>query len=199
MQDEKLKHFDLVGGTALALYMGHRKSIDIDLFSQQEFDITELEERLNNMYDFKAKNPEKKSDVVLTGFINGIKVDHVKFNYPLVKPVNVYDNIRIYSMCDIAAMKLVAMSQNGTRLKDFVDVAFLSVKMSLIEMLDVFEIKYPKTNKISAIKGMTFFDDIDFSAPIELIEGKFNWKAIEKRLIEMIKYPDKKFLNYPLI
>ena len=94
---------------------------------------------------------------------------------------------------DIAAMKLVAMSQNGTRLKDFVDVAFLSVKMSLKEMLDTFEKKYPKTNKVSAIKGMTYFDDIDFSAEIDLIEGTFMWKKIEKRLNEMIKYPERVF------
>ena len=199
MQDEMLTHFCLVGGTALALYIGHRKSIDLDLFSQQEFDITELEERLNNMYGFKTKNPELKSDVVLTGFINDIKVDCVKFKYPLVKPLNVHDGIRVYSMYDIAAMKLVAISQNGTRLKDFVDIAFLSVKMSLIEMLNIFEIKYPKTNKISAVKGLTFFDDIDFSAHIELIEGKFKWEKIEKRLKEMVKYPNKKFSNYPLI
>ena len=199
MQDEMLAHFSLVGGTALALYMGHRKSIDIDLFSPQEFDIIELNEYLSNKYNFDPLNPELTSKVVLTGLINDIKVDCVKFNHPLVKPVNVHDSIRIYSMHDIAAMKLVAMSQNGTRLKDFVDVACLSAEMSFKEMLDAFEIKYPKTNKMSAVKGMTFFDDIDFSVNIELTEGKFKWKEIEKRLKEMIKYPDKKFLNYPLI
>jgi hypothetical protein len=52
MQDEKLEQFNLVGGTALALYMGHRKSIDLDLFSLQEFDMSELEEHLINTYNF---------------------------------------------------------------------------------------------------------------------------------------------------
>jgi len=193
MQDEKLEHFNLVGGTALALYMGHRKSIDLDLFSFQEFDNIELEKHLNNKYNFEVLNPEKRSTVVLTGVINGIKVDCVQINNPLVNPVNHFDGIRIYSMQDISAMKLVAMSQNGTRLKDFVDVAFLSAKMSFKEMLDTFEKKYPKTNKISAIKGMTYFDDIDFSAKIDLIEGTFKWKKIEKRLNEMIKHPDRVF------
>ena len=47
MQDEKLEYFNLVGGTALALYMGHRKSIDLDLFSIQEFDNIELEKCLD--------------------------------------------------------------------------------------------------------------------------------------------------------
>ena len=193
MQDEKLEHFNLVGGTALALYMGHRKSIDLDLFSFQEFEIKELEEHLKHKYDFRSKNPELKSTVVLSGFINDVKVDCVRINNPLANPVNLCDGIRIYSMQDIAAMKLVAMSQNGTRLKDFVDVAFLSAKISFKEMLDTFETKYPKTNKISAIKGMTYFDDIDFSVDIDLIKGTFKWKKVEKRLVEMIKYPNKVF------
>jgi len=199
MQDEKLDHFNLVGGTALALYMGHRKSFDLDLFSFQEFDIIELEEHLIHKYDFQSKNPEKKSTVVLQGLINGVKVDFVCINNPLANPVNLFDGIRIYSMQDIAAMKLVAMSQNGTRLKDFVDVAFLSAKMSLKEMLDAFEVKYPNTNKISAIKGMTYYNDIDFSAKIELTKGVYKWKAIDKRLHEMIKAPNKIFSNNPII
>jgi len=199
MQDEKLKHFNLVGGTALALYMGHRKSIDLDLFSLDEFDITELEEHLKNRYDFESTNPEKKSKIILQGYINNVKVDFVRINNPLVNPVNFYDSIRLYSIHDIAAMKLVAMSQNGTRLKDFVDVAFLSAKMSLKEMLDAFEVKYPNTNKISAIKGMTYYNDIDFSAKIELTKGVYKWKAIDKRLHEMIKAPNKIFSNNPII
>ena len=96
MQDEKLDHFNLVGGTALALYMGHRKSFDLDLFSFQEFDIIELEEHLIHKYDFQSKNPEKKSTVVLQGLINGVKVDFVCINNPLANPVNLFDGIRIY-------------------------------------------------------------------------------------------------------
>jgi hypothetical protein len=96
-------------------------------------------------------------------------------------------------------MKLKAILQSGTRLKDFVDVAFLSVKMPLRNMLDIFEVKYPNAGKLLAAKALTYFGDIDFSPKIELVNGKYKWEDIEKRLNEMIKFPDKKFLNYPLV
>jgi len=198
MQDEKLLHFNLVGGTALALYLGHRKSIDLDLFSLHTLNIVDLEQHLMNIYNFKNQNPTKKHDMTLIGSINNIKVDFIIYDYPVVNPILIQDNIRIYSINDIAAMKLTAISQSGTRLKDFVDIAFLSTKMTLKEMLDSFEVKYPRTNKISALKGLSYFDDIDFSIKIELIEGDFKWKNIEKRLIEMIKYPNKVFLKSPI-
>ena len=198
MLDVKLKNFNLVGGTALALYMGHRKSIDLDLFSQQELDILEIEEYLKGTYNFINKNAIQQSEATLIGFINNVKVDLIQYNYPLINPLYVHDLIRLVSMQDIAAMKLTAISQNGTRLKDFVDVAFLSTKMSFRDMLDAFEFKYPKTNKMSAVKGLTYFGDIDFSIKIDLTNGKFKWNHIEKRLNEMTKYPDKVFQHDPV-
>ena len=190
MGDEKLMQFHLVGGTALAFYLGHRKSIDLDMFSQQLFDVRELEDYLKHTYDFHT---DRQSDVTLIGSINSVKVDCIRYNYPLVEPVHDCDGIRMYSMPDIAAMKLTAISQSGRRLKDFVDVAFLSTKISLEGMLNAFEKKYPKTSVMSAVRGLTFFDEIDFSTEIELIDGTFKWKVIEKRLKEMIRYPDKIF------
>ena len=112
MQDEMLKHFNLVGGTALALYMGHRKSIDLDFFSQPEFDIEKLEQHLINSYGFYILDTTKHSDATLIGFINNIKIDFIRYNYANVRPVLIYDSIRLCSMYDIAAMKLTAISQN---------------------------------------------------------------------------------------
>ena len=198
MQDEHLKNFNLVGGTALALYMGHRKSIDLDLFSQQTFDTDDLEKYMNDTYNFIVRNLEKKSKATLIGEINGIKIDFISYNYPLVNQVVIQDGIRLLSIQDIAAMKLTAISQSGDRLKDFVDITFLSTKMSLTDMLNAFEIKYPKTNKMSAVKGLTYFDDIDFSVEIELTnKGAYTWKETAKRINEMIKFPNKIFSTYP--
>jgi hypothetical protein len=102
------------------------------------------------------------------------------------------------SIQDIAAMKLTAISHSGTRLKDFVDITFLSTKISLNEMLNAFEIKYPRTNKMSAVKGLNYFDDIDFSSEIELTtKGIYKWEETAKRIHEMIKLPNKIFLTYP--
>gem|GEM_PF-1423278 len=66
-------------------------------------------------------------------------------------------------------------------------------------MLDIFDEKYPSTSKLLAIKALCYFDDIDFSAGIELINGKFQWESIEKRLNEMIKYPNRQFDHYPIV
>ena len=195
MHDDKLNHFNLVGGTALALYMGHRNSIDLDLFSPTNFDVKDLEKHLKETYGFLK---QKESDATLMGFINDIKIDFIRYDYPLVQPVFVCEGIRLCSMPDIAAMKLVAISQNGTRLKDFVDVAYLSTKMSLNEMLESFEKRYPNTHKILVAKGLSYFNDIDFKPKIELMDGVFKWKDIEKRIKDMIKYPSKVFLQYPI-
>jgi len=190
MSDEKLSHFYLVGGTALAFYMGHRKSIDIDLFSQQLFDVDELHEYFISKYNFQLT---RKTKVTLIGSINSVKVDCIRYNYPLAEPAKEYDGIRMYSMSDIAAIKLTAMSQSEDRLKDFVDIAFLSTIMSLDDMLNAFRIKFPNTNIMSAVRGITYYDDIDFSADIDLIDGNFKWKTVEKRLKDMIKYSDRIF------
>jgi hypothetical protein len=200
MQDEKLKDFNLVGGTALALYIGHRKSIDLDLFTHQPFDATVIEKHLASTYNFKNQYEEQKSKIILFGYIKEVKVDLVWDDSSQAKPLYVNDNIRICSLHDIAAMKLKAILQNGTRLKDYVDLAFLSVKIPLNEMLEVFDIKYPSTSKVLAAKALRYFNDIDFSSEneIELIKGKYKWEKIENRLIEMLKHSNKRFTNYPI-
>ena len=104
-----------------------------------------------------------------------------------------------YSLSDIAAMKLTAISDNGTRLKDFVDIAYLSTKMSFSEMLNNYTTKYPTTNSIRAIKGLSYYDDIDFSEQIDLCCGnKFEWKKIEQRIRDMIKFETKIFEQKPI-
>ena len=195
MQDEVLKDFALVGGTALSFYMGHRKSVDLDLFSQRIFQVDKLRDHLYEKYGFTTLN---MADVTLIGMIDDINVDCIYYKYPLVEPVNEIEEIRLTSMPDIAAMKLTAIAQSGTRLKDFVDVAFLSTKMSFNNMLDAFRKKFPRTNIVGVTKSLLYYNDIDFSAEIDLITGKYNWKDIAKRLQAMFDNPDTLFLTPPL-
>lgn len=195
MKDERLKEFNLAGGTALALYMGHRKSVDLDLFTPKEFNPEELRIYLDDKYMFTQHS---QSNATLIGEINGIKVDCIHYNYPIYKSVNEIEGIRMYSLSDIAAMKLSATMQSGERLKDFIDLAYLSTKMSLSDMLTAFEYKFPRTNILSAVKGLVYFNQIRFDVNIQMFDGKFNWKNIEKRLIDMTKNPDKIYLSPPL-
>jgi hypothetical protein len=197
MCDEKLSDFILAGGTNLALQIGHRKSEDLDLFPNISFDAQKLEQHLTENYQFIPIRMMEKNTA--TGLIQGIKVDFVAHIYPLLQPPFVDEGVRMYSLQDIACMKLLAISDNDTRLKDFVDITYLSTKMSLNEMLLLYQEKYNRPNYFHAIRGLSYFEDIDFSAPIELCNGKrFEWKKIEQRIRDMIKFENKIFETLPM-
>ena len=196
MRDSRLSDFLLAGGTNLALRLGHRKSIDLDLFAYQHFDAISLAEYLSKSYNFEETNVRERDTV--QGYIDDIKVDIIAHIYPLIdEPFIVEDTIRLYSIRDIVAMKLVAISDNGKRLKDFVDIAYLSTKMSLSQMLETYSSKYHRFGSLHALRGLTYFDDIDFNVNIDLINSSFSWKKIEKRIQAMIKYENKVFETVP--
>lgn len=194
MQDENLENFHLAGGTALALYLGYRKSIDLDLFSNVSFDAFAISNYLVDNYNFKESYRESDT---LKGHIDNIKIDCIAHVYPIVEPIEQIDDIRLYSIKDIVAMKLNAIADNGTRLKDFVDVASLSTKMSLIEMLNAYQQKYENINAIRALRGLVYHEDIIMDEPIEIISGKYKWKLIEKRINEMVKKDTTTFDSLP--
>jgi hypothetical protein len=85
MSDEKLNEFNLVGGTALALQIGHRISIDIDLFSTNSFNAQELAAHLEKNHS--ATQLRSLTNGVFC-FINDIKVDLISHQYPLVAPID---------------------------------------------------------------------------------------------------------------
>ncbi len=188
MDDELLKDFFLVGGTALALQIGHRISIDLDFFNQSAFDenllIAELENNYKFQLDYQSKN-------ILKGEIQSIKVDFITHNYPLVKSLVQEEGLRMASPEDIAAMKLNAIAGNGTRLKDFIDIAHLSSTITLSQMVNAYEHKYASRNPSIVIKALEYHQDINFKEVIEMVDNKYQWKYIEKRLFQMTKFPKK--------
>ncbi len=196
MNDKKFSDFFLVGGTSLALQLGHRKSIDLDLFTKSDIDVISLNNHLKENYNFQQRFRAKNT---LKGDIDGVFVDCIKYDYPLIKSIFVEENIRIASMEDVCCMKLSAITDNGTRVKDFVDIAFLSTKFSLNEMLSFYKNKYNEKNLIIPIKALLYFDDIDFtSEPVELFDVKFDWNKIKTRIFEMTENPEKKFAYPPI-
>jgi len=165
---DELNDFELVGGTSLSLQIGHRISVDIDLFGKQDFNIKQLKECLlenfqnhSISFDFEAKN-------TLIGSIDQIKIDFIRHAYPTVKQSKLIEGIRFCSPEDIAAMKVSAITDNGTRIKDFVDLFFLLQHYSLTEIMSFFEQKYLSENSFQALKSLVYFNDID-SKSIESI------------------------------
>lgn len=194
MEDVNLLDFTLVGGTALALQIAHRDSIDIDLFNQQGFDVQEMGNYLRGNYKFKQDFSAKNT---LKGEIEGIKVDLITHSYPnVLESLNV-ENVRMATLEDISAMKLNAIIGNGSRIKDFVDIAYLSTKLSLRKMVEFYSIKYSENNSVMALKALHFHNDINFNEPVHLLKGDFNWDLIVQRLKEMTNDPDKIFKETP--
>ena len=194
MADKQLKDFVLVGGTALSLQMGHRISVDLDLFVNQDFEAEELREYMERNYYLET---DYLAFATVKGEIRGVQVDCIAHCYPWIRPFVEEDGIRLASMEDICAMKLNAIAGNGTRIKDFIDVAYLSSLYSLNQMLSFYEEKY-HANSLMPLKGIVFFDDINKEAPVKMTNGKTpDWKKMEKRLIAMEKYPNKVFGSLP--
>ena len=95
-------------------------------------------------------------------------------------------------------MKLSAIADNGTRLKDFIDIACLSTQCSLTDMLKAYEKKFSNSNSVRAIKGLSYYDDVNFNESILMINGSYRWDMIRERIYEMQSNPDKIFSSLPL-
>lgn len=195
-KESVMSAFNLAGGTALALYLGHRISVDLDLFTPQAFDTERLKSFLEEKYDFRTDYMERDT---LKGNIDGVKIDCITYPYENLKLPYIENGIRLYDMADIAAMKLFAIADNGSRLKDFIDVAFLSTRYSFSEMLQFYAHKFPKSNIIRPFKAITYFEDIDFDEDIVMMRGKFDWTLIKSRLTDMVVHQQKTYNTAPIL
>ena len=189
-----LASFNLVEGTSLALRLGHRKSVDLDLFSKEDFDLQEIKELLVNQYDFKVGYEKGKT---LKGFIGKVMVDLIRYDYPHISPVETEESIRMESLPDVVAMKLSTICDNGSRIKDFIDIAYLSTVYNFGEMLEFYKQKYPSSNPLVPTKSLVYFDDINFDEDVVMMQGKFNWNAIASRLNEMTLCQNKRYNEKP--
>lgn len=179
MQIPELNHFYLVGGTALALYFGHRVSIDIDLFSNNEFRNEPLIEVLQNKFsNFTYRNTH--NPIGLFGFINDVKVDFVKHHHhPLIQPLLVEDGIRLCSVPDIIGMKIAAIMKRGVK-KDFWDIALLLQDYSLLDCINFYTQKYPSQQLlISVPAALTYFVDAEESEDPISLKGQ-TWNMVKK-------------------
>lgn len=186
----ELNGFHLVGGTALTLQLGHRNSIDIDLFHKEGFPSNSLSEILEKYFTVRIDYSGTKT---LLTHVNNIKVDFITHAYNYVKPAVTEEGITFLSKEDIAAMKLNAISNSGQRLKDFIDVYYLLQYFSVNDMLGFFEIKYPHVNPLIPLKALNYFDDIDESIDPPKLLRPVTLKDIRHRINDAVLHSGKKF------
>lgn len=185
MQEELFLPFRLVGGTALSLQIGHRMSVDIDLFTDAHYgsiDFGKIRTFLKNKYAFYNTSPV---EVIAFGTyfeIGNSESDFIKLDLyytdPYIDSIQEVSTIRMASIQEIIAMKLDVILRGG-RKKDFWDLHYFLDKFSIDEMISFFEKRYPYTNDSLKIKKMLVnFDaaDIDFD-PNCLLDK--NWEIIK--------------------
>lgn len=195
IQDQHLKEFTLVGGTALSLQIGHRKSVDVDLFNKREFDAESLKRYL--IENYQAINIKCGTNSVLC-FINDVKVDLISHQVPDTKPTIIEEGIRMASLEDIGAMKLNAITRDGSRFKDFVDMHVLLSIKPLEVYGAAFENKYDTISRAIAYYSLTYHKDIELDKLV-FMGKELTLPVIAERLQQAVHNPahifDKYFLK----
>lgn len=178
--------FYLGGGTAVAIMLGHRKSIDFDWFTLDHIpDPVLLAGKLREAgVLFQTGSIDRGT---LHGTVSGVRVSFLEYRYPLLKPTETWPEYGcvIASPDDLACMKLAAVAQRGSR-KDFIDIYALTENLfTLPEMLEFYRNKYSVRDISHVLYGLSYFDDAD-REPMPLCLWNTDWKAVKKRISEII-------------
>jgi predicted nucleotidyltransferase component of viral defense system len=179
MAEKELFPFCLVGGTALALHLGHRISVDIDLFSDKAFDVERMADSISEEYAIQSLEIAKNT---VRGNVEGIKLDVMSHRYPMIRALVVTDGIRLASLQDIAAMKLNAIANRGSK-KDFWDYAELLDHFSQAEMLGFFSEKYTDENVWYVEKSLSYFEDAEEEPDPRDLKGR-TWDDVKRTVLE---------------
>jgi predicted nucleotidyltransferase component of viral defense system len=179
MEIPELKSFSLVGGTALSLCYGHRKSDDLDLFSNKPFENPDIVNALEKKFKASFVNRTTNPRFGIFGFVNEMKVDLVLHPHPLIMPELIMDGIKMFSTEDIIAMKVQAILGRGKK-KDFWDVAELLNHYSLSDFIKFHKQKYSTQNLLITVpQALTYFADAEESEePISL--KKQTWDSVKE-------------------
>ncbi len=163
------KDFYLAGGTALALQIGHRDSIDFDFFTPDSFNTAEL---------FKLVQAQEHGTIVKTQEIGNtlgvlidgvIRISFMTYPYALSEVLIEDEYFKFASIMDIACMKLSAITSRATE-KDYVDLYFILKQLSLSDVLRSAHTKFPELDQNLILKSLVYFNDIT-SEPIRFMAG----------------------------
>jgi hypothetical protein len=188
--DIQLKDFVLVGGTALALQFGHRKSIDIDLFNARSFDPLSIGRHIESVYD--GKEIAVLQNAVFS-YIEGVKTDMVSLPYSWVRPLVETQGIRMASPEDLAATKFNAIVESGRRLKDYIDIFYLLEHANLDHWLGAYAERYSERNAAIAKNALLYHVEIKFDVELNLLGREFNWKEMVQRFNAAVVEPKRVF------
>ncbi len=177
-QSDLTAQFYLGGGTALALQLGHRRSVDLDFFTPTE-DVPTIRERI--LAAFKVYQPivADQSWGNLALLVNNVRVGFYGYGYDMVAPFILADGLRLASIADIGLMKLDALRSRASR-KDFHDLYAIAQALPLRQLLDLAPDKYPSSRDFEAqvVRFLVFFDRAEAEEPLPLMQ-EVPWETVK--------------------
>lgn len=182
--------FYLAGGTALALYFGHRTSKDLDFYTNKHFNSLKLVDDFKRVFKKDLGDKPKMAKDTLWMKIRNTDLSFFYYPYSLIRPLAPYETIKLASIEDIIAMKVEAIISRGAK-RDFVDIYFAIKKYGLKKVLDLFGKKYPyASNKYACLTALTYFEEAEKKEQgrkrVYIYSG-ITWPVIKKYLINEVK------------
>lgn len=179
--------FYLGGGTAIALQLGHRRSIDFDWFTDQLFD--NPHQYSGNLGDRGLTwQLQQAAPGTLHGTVDGVKVSFLSYQYPRIEDLVGISghSCTMASLLDLGCMKLAAVAQHGSR-KDFIDIwALAHHGLGLGEMLASYRKKYATDDIAHLLMALSYFDDAELEPmPVMLIDVA--WVDIKEAIRRLVK------------
>lgn len=171
--------FVMAGGTALALQIGHRVSVDLDFFSEEPFSTGFLFKEMEDA----GLNPTLmlEEEGTLTTDVEGVKVSMLRYPYPFVDKKVRWEGFVLAGILDIAAMKVIAISQRGAK-RDFVDLYFILQDIPFRKIAENMVNRYGpnRINPVNIGKSLVYFDDAEEDPePLYLKKGGTGWKDVK--------------------
>lgn len=180
------KGFYLAGGTALALQLGHRTSLDFDFYTRAHFSSNRLLAKLKEVFPEKVEETGRAKDTLF------VRIDKVSnsffwYKYRLVSSLVKTEGPPLASLEDIAAMKLIALTGRA-RKRDYVDIFYLTKALGLAEMFAAAKKKYPPFNPYIVRRALGFFNDIeDEEGRAKVLDKDFSWEMAKKKIFEEVR------------
>ena len=176
--------FGLVGGTAIALQLGHRESIDFNLFKNGNINILKIRKRVSEVFHIENVRVEEPEEYTIT--VNGVRLTFLNYPFNIKYTEKLEHTIKIPDILTLGAMKAFALGKRA-KWKDYVDLYFIFRKHSLEEV----------TQKSAQIFGnefngklfreqLSYYEDIDYTEQIVFMpKSSVSNEEIKKNLIEI--------------
>jgi hypothetical protein len=187
LDSQLFAEFFLWGGCALALYLRHRPTDDIDLYTQNALDHEEITSYFSSRHSVSC---EKINEDYIRTTVRGCQVCVCSLQgFPLVESAQETLGLRCMGIKDMAAIKLEAVCDNGTRIKDFVDVYYLLEKLPLEEIIGAHKKRYGTAGAAHILRFLACFDDVpaaDWDS-LELVDTRLTPDRIQSRLSSAVR------------